>query len=237
MSGVDITNGATPSSVPSVQPGAATSHDTWQRATAEQLDRFQHLPSANVGDAMHRLGVMDASIKPVWDGATIVGSAYTVWTRPGDNLALHEALQHVQPGDVMVVNGGSDQTRALLGELIGGKAKVKGVTGFVIDGAVRDATGLAEYAMPVYARAVTPAGPYKDGPFALATPVAVGGVVVNPGDIIVADEDGVVVVPLAMADAVAELAEAKHESELKIRRGIDADLGAGDAVPTQAKVS
>lgn len=229
MNDVTTTDGATPTPAPSVQPGAATSRDAWDRPTDEQLDRFRRLPSANVGDAMHRLGVMDASIKTVWDGATIVGSAYTVWTRPGDNLALHEALKHVQPGDVMVVNGGGDLTRALLGELIGGKAKVKGVVGFVIDGAVRDATGLEEYAMPVYARAVTPAGPYKDGPFAIATSVAVGGVVVNPGDIIVADEDGVVVVPLAMADTVAELAEAKHESELAIRRGIDADLGAGTA--------
>jgi regulator of RNase E activity RraA len=217
-------HGSSPSSTPAVQPGAAVSREAWKRATTEQLDRYRRLPSANIGDAMHRLGVMDAAIKPVWNGPTIVGSAYTVWTRPGDNLALHEALKDVQPGDVIVVNGGGDLSRALLGELIGGKAKVKGVVGFVIDGAVRDASGLAEYAMPVYARAVTPAGPYKDGPFTLAAPVAVGGVVVNPGDIIVADEDGVVVVPLEMADAVAHLSESKHESELETRRRIDADL-------------
>lgn len=213
-----------PVSKPGVQPGAAVSHDSWERPTAEQLDRYRALPSANIGDAMQRLGMMDAAIKPVWTGATIVGAAYTVWTRPGDNQGLHEALKHVEPGDVIVVNGGADESRALLGELIGGKAKVKGVVGFIIDGAVRDATGLAEYSMPVYARALTPAGPYKDGPFALATSVAVGGVVVNPGDIVVADEDGVVVVPLDQADAVAELSEAKHASELAIRAAIDADL-------------
>jgi regulator of RNase E activity RraA len=217
-----------PPSRPAVQPGAAISHESWGRASTEQLDRYRSLPSANIGDAMHRLGALDAAIKPVWEGATIVGSAYTVWTRPGDNLGLHEALEHVQPGDVIVVNGGGDLSRALLGELIGGKAKVKGVVGFVIDGAVRDATGLAQYSMPVYARALTPAGPYKDGPYALSAPVAVGGVVVNPGDIVVADEDGVVVVPLEMADRVADLAHAKHEDELAIRRRIDADL---DAVP------
>ncbi|KRF03283.1 methyltransferase [Nocardioides sp. Soil777] len=211
-----------------VQPGAAVSHETWERPTADQLNRYRSLPTANIGDAMHRLGALDAAIKPVWEGATIVGSAYTVWTRPGDNLGLHAALEHVQPGDVIVVNGGGDLSRALLGELIGGKAKVKGVVGFVIDGAVRDATGLEEYSMPVYARALTPAGPYKDGPFALASPVAVGGVVVSPGDIVVADEDGVVVIPLAMAERVADLAQAKHEDELAIRRRIDADL---DAVP------
>lgn len=210
----------------SVQPGAATTRVTWERPTAAQLDRFRHLPAANIGDAMQRLGMMDAAIKSVWDGATIVGSAYTVWTRPGDNAALHEALKHVQPGDVIVVNGGGDESRALLGELVAGKAKVKGVVGFVIDGAVRDATGLEEYSMPVYARSVTPAGPYKDGPFALSAAVAVGGVVVNPGDIIVADEDGVVVVPLQLADTVAQLAEDKHASELAIRATIDADLDA-----------
>lgn len=210
----------------SLQPGAATSHDAWERPTAEQLARYRSLPAANIGDAMHRLGMMDAAIKPVWTGATIVGAAYTVWTRPGDNKALHEALEHVQPGDVIVVNGGGDESRALLGELVAGKAKVKGVVGFVIDGAVRDAAGLEEYAMPVYARALTPAGPYKDGPFALASSVAVGGVVVNPGDIVVADEDGVVVVPLEQADLVAELSEAKHASELAIRANIDADLDA-----------
>lgn len=210
----------------SVQPGAAVSHETWTRPTAEQLARYRSLPSANIGDAMQRLGMMDAAIKPVWTGATIIGAAYTVWTRPGDNKALHEALEHVQPGDVIVVNGGGDESRALLGELVAGKAKVKGVVGFVIDGAVRDATGLEEYSMPVYARALTPAGPYKDGPFALATSVAVGGVVVSPGDIIVADEDGVVVIPLEQADPVADLAEAKHASELAIRATIDADLDA-----------
>jgi regulator of RNase E activity RraA len=223
-----------PASQPLVQPGAAISHESWERPTAEQLERYRSLPSANIGDAMHRLGALDAAIKPVWEGATIVGAAYTVWTRPGDNLGLHEALKHVQPGDVIVVNGGGDLSRALLGELIGGKAKVKGVVGFVIDGAVRDATGLEEYSMPVYARALTPAGPYKDGPFALAAPVAVGGVVVSPGDIVVADEDGVVVIPLEMADRVADLAQAKHEDELAIRRRIDADLGAAPAATPDA---
>ena len=226
MSDAATQHGSPPASSSGVQPGAAVSRETWNRATTEQLNRYRRLPSANIGDAMHRLGAMDAAIKPVWDGAVIVGSAYTVWTRPGDNLALHAALEHVQPGDVIVVNGGGDESRALLGELVAGKAKVKGVVGFVIDGAVRDATGLEEYAMPVYARALTPAGPYKDGPFALAASVAVGGVVVKPGDIVVADEDGVVVVPLEQADLVADVAEAKHASELAIRATIDTDLDA-----------
>lgn len=207
-----------------VPPGAAVSIDRWERPTTEQRERFRSLPTANIADAMHRLGALDARIKPAWNGATLVGAAYTIWTRPGDNLGVHEALRHAQPGDVLVVNGGGDESRALLGELIAGRAKGLGIAGFVIDGAARDADGLAEYDMPVFARALTPAGPYKDGPYALATPVAVGGVVVNPGDIVVGDADGVVVVPAAMADHVTELAQAKHDDELRTRQTIDADI-------------
>jgi len=214
----------TASADPAVLPGAAVPVGSWERPTAEQRDRLGSLPTANIADAMHRLGAMDAAIKPVWDGATVVGAAYTVWTRPGDNAGIHEALKHVEPGDVLVVNGGADESRALIGELVGGRAKGRGVVGFVIDGAVRDAPGLAEYGMPVFARAITPAGPYKDGPYVAGASTAVGGVVVNPGDVIVGDADGVVVVPLAMADQVAVLAQAKHDDELAKRETIDAVL-------------
>lgn len=217
---------AIPSQVDPLPAGAAERRTHWRRPTAEQLDAFRQLPSANIADAMHRLGAMDAGIVPSWPGASLVGAAFTVWTRPGDNAGIHAALPEVQPGDVLVINGGGDESRALIGELIGGKAKVLGVAGFVIDGAVRDAGGLQEYDMPVFARSHTPAGPYKDGPFALATPVAAGGVVVSPGDIVVGDADGVVVVPLAMADRVAVLAQAKHDDEAEKRRRIDADLAA-----------
>lgn len=208
----------------SVQPGGAKTIEDWARPTDEQRERFRVLPTANIADAMQRLGALDARIKPAWEGAAVVGAAYTVWTRPGDNLGIHEALRHTEPGDVVVVNGGGDESRALIGELIGGRAKGRGVVGFVIDGAVRDTAGLAEYDMPVFARALTPAGPYKDGPFAVAVPVAVGGVVVRPGDIIVGDADGVVVVPLDRADDIASLAQAKHDEELRKRQVIDADL-------------
>lgn len=211
-----------------VHPGAVTPVPEWSRPTEEQRTRLGALPTANIADAMQRLGAMDARIKPVWDGATLVGAAYTVWTRPGDNAGIHEALRHVQPGDVLVINGGGDESRALIGELIGGRARARGVAGFVIDGAVRDAPGLAEYDMPVFARGLTPAGPYKDGPYVVAAPTAVGGVVVNPGDVIVADADGVVVIPLAQADAVADLAQAKHDDELRKRHGIDADIAAAE---------
>ncbi|WP_433512105.1 RraA family protein [Nonomuraea sp. CA-143628] len=177
------------------------------------LSRLAALPTANIGDAMDRLGILDSRIRPVWPGARVAGYAFTVWTRSGDNALIHQALEVVGAGDVIVVNGGGDESRALIGELIGQRAKNSGVAGFVIDGAVRDAEGLGEMGMPVFARAVTPAGPYKNGPGHLGRTIAVGGVAVAPGDLILGDADGVVVVPLAEAERVAQAAEAVFSLE------------------------
>ncbi|MBB5784413.1 RraA family protein [Nonomuraea jabiensis] len=179
----------------------------------DALARLAALPTANIGDAMDRLGVLDSRIRPIWPGARVAGRAFTIWTRSGDNALIHQALDVVEPGDVIVVNGGGDESRALIGELIGQRAKNKGVAGFVIDGAVRDAGGLGEMGMPVFARAVTPAGPYKNGPGHLGRTVAVGGVAIAPGDLILGDADGVVVVPLADAERVAQAAEAVFVTE------------------------
>lgn len=190
----------------------------------ELIERFAAVPAANIGDAMDRLGILDSAIGSVWPGGRVAGPAFTVWTRPGDNLAIHAALTQVQPGDVIVVSGGGDESRALIGELIGGRAKALGVNGFVIDGAVRDAEGLADYQMPVFARAVTPAGPYKDGPGRLGVPVAVGGVSVSPGDLIVGDADGVVVVPRERAADLIDGAEAVRNNEDLKRTEIEKSL-------------
>ena len=184
------------------------------------VDRLAKLPAANIGDAMDRLGVADSAIQAVWPGAKLAGPAFTVWTRPGDNKGIHAALQQARPGDVIVVAGGGDASRALLGELIGERAINLGVAGFVLDGAARDAEALGEIGMPVFARATTPAGPYKDGPFRLGTAVAFGGVPVLPGDVIVGDSDGVVVVPREQAAAVAEAAEAVFADETGRRQSI-----------------
>ena len=144
------------------------------------IERFASVPAANVADAQERFGVASGLV-PMWTGARLAGPALTVWTRPGDNLYIHHALDLAQPGDIIVINGLGDVTRALIGDLIGIRAKSLGVGGFVIDGAVRDADALAECGMPVFARAVTPAGPYKHGPGRLQQPVAIAGVVVLPG--------------------------------------------------------
>jgi RraA family protein len=170
------------------------------------LERFASVPAANVGDAQERFGIASGLV-PMWAGARLAGPALTVWTRPGDNLYIHQALDIAQPGDIIVVNGHGDVSRALIGDLIGIRAKSLGVGGFVIDGAVRDADAMAQLELPVFARAVTPAGPYKHGPGRLQQPVAIAGVVVLPGDIVVADADGVVVVQRRDAETVLIEAE------------------------------
>src|SRR6476620_2880028 len=177
------------------------------------VDRLAKLPAANIHDAMDQLVVADAASQAVWPGAKLAGPAFTVWTRPGDNKGIHAALQLAHPGDVIVVAGGADESRALLGELIGERAINLGVAGFALDGAARDAEALSEIGMPVFARAITPAGPYKNGPSRLGTPISFGGVPVLPGDIIIGDSDGVVVIPREQAIAVAEAAEAVFDDE------------------------
>ncbi|GAB2832035.1 RraA family protein [Microbacterium insulae] len=192
--------------------------------SSDLIERFARIPSANIGDGMDRLGLMDAGISPIWTGAALVGPAFTCWTRSGDNLWIHHAVDAASAGDVIVVNGSGDLTRALIGELIAARAKAKGIAGFVIDGAVRDAEGMRDYGMPVFARALTPAGPYKNGPGRLGVTIAVGGVAVSPGDIIVGDADGVAVVPKADAESIAEAAEVVQRQEATRRHELERQL-------------
>ena len=176
------------------------------------VERFAQIPTANIGDSMDRLGAM-IGINTVWPGARLAGTAYTVWTRAGDNIKIHEAIAAASPGDVIVVNGEGDTTRALLGEMMGNKAQKRGILGFVVDGMVRDAGGLQEIGFPTFARGVTPAGPYKYGPGRLNETIACGGVAVSPGDIIIGDDDGIVVIPIGRAEEILALAEPKFQQE------------------------
>lgn len=172
----------------------------------EDLERFAPLSTADVADAMDRLGVVDSCIGPVGAGYHMVGRAVTVWTRGGDNLFVHRALELLAAGDVLVVNGQGDHSRALLGDRMVAHAQARGANGIVVDGGIRDVAALRRLGMPVFARCVTPAGPYKNGPGHLNVPVAVGGVVVIPGDVLVGDDDGVAVVPAGRVADVLERA-------------------------------
>ncbi|MBB4688223.1 RraA family protein [Amycolatopsis jiangsuensis] len=184
------------------------------------LARFGGLAVANIGDARDRMGMLDGGIRPLWKGARLAGRARTVWVRSGDNMAIHQAIQASQPGDVIVVNGHGDITRALIGELIAERAMARGVVGMIIDGAARDVNELERIGFGVWARGVSPAGPYKNGPGQVDVPVAVGGVVVQPGDVVVADDDGVIVIPAARAAASLLGGRAVEADEARRRAAI-----------------
>ena len=178
------------------------------------LERLALLPVANVGDAMERISAVDSAIRPMWRGARVVARAYTVLTRSGDNQGIHEAIDRAAPGEVLVVNGFADTSRALVGELLAGRAKANHLAGFVIDGAIRDVDEIASLEVPAFARAVTPAGPYKMGPHRQQVPIALGGQCVHPGDVITGDADGLVVIPFAQLAATVEAAEAIQSNEV-----------------------
>ena len=169
------------------------------------LAAFGEASAAQVGDCMSRLGAMDAGIRPVWPGPRVIGAALTAWCHAGDNLMVHKALSLAVPGDVLVVNTQGSGNSGF-GELLATSAVKAGVRAVVVDGTVRDAEALAAMGLPVYARGLCPNGCNKDGPGEVGTIIACGGVAVRPGDVVIADRDGVTVVPLDDALGVAALA-------------------------------
>jgi regulator of RNase E activity RraA len=199
-------------------------HPLWRRPDAAMLAAFGPASSAQVADSMSRLGGMDLGIKPVWPSPRILGPALTVWCHSGDNLMLHKALSLAVPGDIVVVNTQGNLGNSGFGELMATSAVRIGVRGVIVDGAVRDAEALEILRLPVYSRGLCPNGCNKDGGGEVGAVIACGGVAVRPGDIIIADRDGVTVVPLDDAVEVARLAEAQMEREAKrlaeIERGV-----------------
>jgi RraA family protein len=194
--------------------------DGWDRTAQDDIHRLGEVPAANVGDALARMTVLDGGIRLVTERAELLGNALTVDVRAGDSLAVHRALDDARPGDVLVINGHGDTTRAVIGDLIGEIMISAGITGAVIDGAARDVHALSELGLTVYARAVTPAGPFEDGPGSIGVPVAVGGVVVAPGDVIVGDADGVVVVPRRQVKEVLDSIDGIVAKEEALRQKI-----------------
>jgi regulator of RNase E activity RraA len=185
------------------------------------LNAFAALPTAVIGDAMSRLGALDATVHPVWPGAHLAGNALTVWVRAGDNLKIHEAIALGRVGDILVVNGQGSLAHALFGGLMSSAAARRGIRGAVVDGAVRDVDALARDGFPVFAKGVCASGPGKDETGEIGYPVAVGGVVCAAGDVVVGDSDGVIIVPRVAALAVLEQAALVAEWE----RAEAAELG------------
>jgi RraA family protein len=186
-------------------PGFRIRYDI-DRPDPELLAGYRLFDSPDVSDLMNRLYTMCCAIGPVTtQAASVVGPACTVKVFPGDNLMVHKALDVAKPGDVLVVDAGSSLNNAVLGDLISTKARHRGIAGIVVDGLIRDLPGIEALGdFPVFARGVTPIGPLQRGPGEINMPVSVGGIVVHPGDLIVADLNGVVVVPLEATDDVLQ---------------------------------
>jgi regulator of RNase E activity RraA len=195
--------------------------ESFQRINKEIMDGFKGIATANIADVMGRFRAMDHSIKSVnKPGVHFVGSALTVRTHPSDNLMVHKAMDLAKPGDIIVIDACGDMGNAILGELMCHYAKVKGIGGFIVDGPVRDLYAIAEMGFPVYAKGGTPRGPYKEGPGEINTTISCGNVPVTPGDVIVADDDGVVVIPKAEAGEILKTAKAVQEKEANIIQSI-----------------
>jgi RraA family protein len=177
------------------------------------IKSFRGIPVANVSDVMARMTAAGPALRPMHAGGPLAGPALTVKTRPGDNLMIHKAIDIAQPGDVIVVDGGGDLTNALIGELMLAHAIKRGVGGFVINGAIRDAATIRAGHLPVFAAGVTHRGPYKDGPGEINLPIAIGGMVFAAGDLVLGDDDGVLCVPFDDCEAVHAAAAAKHAAE------------------------
>ena len=183
------------------------------------IEAFKETSTAVISDNLDRLpGAI--GLHAFYTGGVMVGRAVTVKTASGDNKIIHEALEILQPGDVLVVDGGGDTSRALVGEIMATIAASKGAAGIVIDGAVRDSAVLVRSSFPCFAKAAIHRGPYKNGPGAINEVVVIGGMVVRPGDIVVGDEDGVVA--FSPDDAVRLLSDvhAQQEREAAILRSI-----------------
>lgn len=181
---------------------------------------FADLPVANIADEMNRLYCMDARIKSI-NHQPLLGTAFTIKTRTGDNLMLHKALDMAQPGEIIVVDAQGDLSHAITGEIMMRQAIKKGISGIIIDGAIRDVEALQKMSIPIYAVGVQPRGPYKNGPGEINVPVCCGGLVVNPGDILVGDDDGIVVIRPTDAEDLLAKAGQKFRQEQKKFTEID----------------
>lgn len=196
----------------------------FQRPDPTLVERFRGMPVANIDDCMNRIAAVDAAIKPIGYKGQLLGTVFTVKVAQGDNLMFHAAMDLTKPGDVVVIDAGGFTERAIFGELMAAYCKSRGVRGIICDGAIRDYDGLAEMKdFQVYARSATPNGPYKNGPGEINTPVVIGGRLVYPGDIIVGDQDGVLIISPAIAEQIAHATEEVEKKEAVIMEHIVKD--------------
>ncbi len=210
---------------------AVTIHRNFKRVEPDLIHRLSGFPTGYFADIQGRRGGLDTGIKPMFRAAPVIGTAVTVKTVPDDNLAPYLALGILQPGDVLLIATGDWTGSAVIGDLIVGYFRNAGVVAVVTDGAVRDVEGLEKVGVPVYARGLTASSPQKNGPGEIGGEISIGGVLVRSGDLVVADRDGVVILPQdRLSDAVASVQDVKAKEA-----AIEKDIAAGTVQPEWIK--
>ncbi len=188
----------------------------FNRPDPELVKQFEGVAVANLDDVMNRISSVNEHITPV-NSSPLLGTAFTVKVPAGDNLMFHVAMDLAKPGDVIVIDAGGDTHRAIFGELMVTYCRLRGIKGIVVDGSVRDVDAMQKLDdFAIYARGVTPDGPYKNGPGEVNTPVVCGGQVVFPGDIVLGDADGVLFIRPEEAPALLEKVHVIESNEKKI---------------------
>lgn len=197
-----------------------THEASYEPVARAELEALAGLPVAIIGDELNRAQMMQAAVKPLGPGMGFVGQALTVSCMVGDNLALHHATALLKPGQVLVADARGHEDTAVWGGILHTAAKARGAAAVVIDGAIRDVAEVRESGLPAYARAVVPTGPHKGFGGEINAPIQCAGVAVRPGDVLVGDEDGVVVIRPEQLEGLVERCNARIASENKILAGI-----------------